>query len=293
MDRRPRRTRRATAIRRRLVALVVLAAVAVLAGLGVAAATHDPDRPPKTLGAQLRVISFRSSAVGHTEKMSLVVPPGARERHAPLLVLLHGRGGSATSDTTDALFSGLRALGDRAPIVALPNGGNHGYWHDRDSGRWGTYVLQEVIPKALRETGADPKRVALGGTSMGGYGALWLGSTHPGRFCAVGARSPALWQTGGETAAGAFDDADDFAAHDVIGRARTQPRSFAAQPLWIDAGTGDPFDPGDDAIVATLRGASVPLSYHRWPGGHNRTYWDAHEATFLRWMAGRLAACRS
>ena len=45
---------------------------------------------------------------------------------------------------------------------------------------------------------------------MGGFGALDLALEHPGRFCAVGGHSAALWQRAGATAPGAFDNANDF-----------------------------------------------------------------------------------
>ena len=71
---------------------------------------------------------------------------------------------------------------------------------------------------------------------MGGFGAYDLARLYPRRFCAVGGHSPALWRTGGETAPGAFDDADDFARHDVIGAARANPDAFGDTRLWLDAG---------------------------------------------------------
>jgi S-formylglutathione hydrolase FrmB len=49
---------------------------------------------------------------------------------------------------------------------------------------------------------------------VGGFGAYDLARLNPGRFCAVGGHSPALWRSGGETAPGAVDDAEDFARHD-------------------------------------------------------------------------------
>ena len=73
-----------------------------------------------------------------------------------------------------AFVAALRRLGDRAPVVVLPQG-EVGWWHDRAEGAWGSYVLREVIPAALRRSGADPDRVAIGGISMGGFGALNLG----------------------------------------------------------------------------------------------------------------------
>ena len=49
---------------------------------------------------------------------------------------------------------------------------------------------------------------------MGGYGALLLGAY--GHFCAIGGHSPALWFSGADSAAGAFDDAEDYARHDIV-----------------------------------------------------------------------------
>src|SRR5205085_4314835 len=105
----------------------------------------------------------------------------------PLLVFLHGRGGNdETFVENEAIFRTLAALGERAPIVAFPDGGDHSYWHNRPGGAWATYAMREVIPTVRRRFGTDPQRVAIGGISMGGFGAYDLALHHPGRFCAVG-----------------------------------------------------------------------------------------------------------
>jgi hypothetical protein len=108
---------------------------------------------------------------------------------------------------------------------------------------------------------------------------------HPHRFCAAGGHSPALWRSAGETAPGAFDDAADFGRHDVIAAARAG--AFAGLPVWIDAGSADPFRPGDRAFDAAVRGASL----RTWPGGHDGTYWNAHWGDYLRFYARALGRC--
>jgi S-formylglutathione hydrolase FrmB len=152
--------------------------------------------------------------------------------------------------------------------------------------------MREVIPEAVRRLHADPRRIAIGGISMGGFGAFDLARLNPGRFCAVGGHSPALWQTAGETASGAFDDADDFARHDVIADARLHPDRFAGERLWIDSGTEDPFVPGIRAFVAALRTNGLRISTHSWPGGHEGAYWRRHWDAYLGFYADALAACR-
>jgi len=168
--------------------------------------------------------------------------------------------------------------------VLLVDGGDHSYWHDRRDGKWGTSVLREAIPAALARSHADEQRIAIGGISMGGFGALDLGQLAPNRFCAVGAHSAALWLRGSETPSGAFDDAEDFARHDLIGFARA--RRLYRVPVWIDVGRDDPFLQADTELARALqaRGTRVRLVLHG--GGHSG--WSGRMGEYLRFYA---AAC--
>jgi enterochelin esterase-like enzyme len=256
-------------------AIVLLLAVA-LVGCG------GDDAPA---GIRVRDYTVHSKAVDRDMAVKVVVPEGRRTR--PLLVFLHGRGGDEGSYVHESFLKALKALGSRAPIVAFPDGAEDKYWHNRASGDWGRYVMREVIPQVAAKYGADRHRVAIGGISMGGFGAFDLARLHPRRFCAVGGHSPALWRTGGETAPGAFDDAADFARHNVIASARRLIRL----PVWLDAGDADPFRPGDAAFAANLRAAGAHASVHRWPGGHDGDYWNAHWGDYLRFYARALKRC--
>lgn len=157
--------------------------------------------------------------------------------------------------------------------------------------------MQEVIPAVERRFGIDPHRVAIGGISMGGFGAYDLALLHPHRFCAVGSHSPALWFEGGETAPGAFDDAADFARNDVVGMVRGNPEAFAGMRVWNDYGDEDPFRVYDEGFVGYLREDGVDLSAHSGHGGHDGhdghdgAYWNAHWPSYLRFYANALAGC--
>jgi S-formylglutathione hydrolase FrmB len=239
-------------------------------------------------------LTLDSEAVDRELDVGVVLPPGAASDAPPkpLLVFLHGRSGSADTFTgNEAMFAALRRLGDTAPVIAFPDGGDHGYWHDRAEGNWGAYVIEEVIPEVTRRFPADPNRVAIGGISMGGFGAYDLALQHPGRFCAVGGHSPALWLSGGETAPGAFDDAEDFERHDVIGAARSDPGAFAGIPVWSDTGDSDPFLSAAVAFNSALRAAGADLSARIWPGAHDQSYWDRHWTAYLRFYAKALRRC--
>ncbi|HSP73003.1 MAG TPA: alpha/beta hydrolase-fold protein [Gaiellaceae bacterium] len=215
-----------------------------------------------------------------------VVPPGGGKRN--LLVLLHGRGSSPASLLSTQLFRELGRLGRRAPVVVLLDGGDHSYFHDRGDGAWGSYVLVEAIPDAIRRFGTT-RRVAIGGVSMGGFGALDLARVDPGRFCAVGGHSAALWSSAGATPAGAFDDAADFGRHDVLRYARTADRPYRGLRVWLDVGTADPFRAADTALATALKQRGARVAFHVWPGGHERRYWNAHMPQYLRFYASALA----
>lgn len=204
-------------------------------------------------------------------------------------MLLHGRTDDLDgprSMWSDALVRGLERLGGAAPAVLLVNGGPSSYFHDRADGPWGSYVLREAIPEAVRRARTKPGRVAIGGISMGGFGALDLAAMAPGRFCAVGGHSPAIFASGAASAPGAFDDGTDFARHDVLGRARRSD-PYAGTPVWLDVGDKDPFR----ASVEQL-GAEIHRRVRVWPGRHDGDYWHSHMAQYLRFYARALAVCR-
>src|SRR3954454_10711468 len=247
-------------------------AAKVLAGVAIAAAAAGfavaslagPDKH----GASVRRFTVKSRLVGRSLHEIGVVPAGlAAGERRPMLVFLHGRGTGPGSSLSGEFYAGLARLGKRAPIVVALDGGDHSYWHDRRDGRWGTYAPREGIPQAVRELGADPSRVAIGGISMGGYGAFELArEARRGRFCAVGGHSPAFWLSTGQTAPGAFDDAADFNRHDVYRYVRTHGHPYGSTPLWIDRGTRDPFGPYDASIVRELQARGARLRSHVWPG---------------------------
>jgi fermentation-respiration switch protein FrsA (DUF1100 family) len=265
-----------------LVALSALAAQAVGAGGRILTGSRAAH------GATILRYELHSRLVGLTLAQVAAIPPGGSAGR-PLLVFLHGRGADGQeSNANDAFFAALAALGSRAPDVVFPSGGEASYWHARASGDWSGYVLREVIPQAIARLHADPSRIAIGGISMGGYGAYEVARLRPSEFCAVGGDSAALWLSAGESAPGAFGDAADFTRHDVIAPARRQGRRpWGRAALWLDGGDADPFHEAD---LAFARALGIPL--HIWPGGHDARYWAAHYRDYLRFYAQALAACR-
>lgn len=263
-------------------AVTALAAVVVLV---VASAGVDED------GARVIRFSIASRYVHRTLPEVAVVPPGTNGAGRPLLVFLHGKGSDGQdSNLSSAMFAALAQQGARAPDVVFPDGGDDSYWHNRAGGDWSSYVLDEVIPRAVALLHADPARVAIGGISMGGFGALDIARLHPGRFCAVGGHSAALWPDGAQTAAGAFDDAQDFARHDVIAAAGAA-NPYGRTPVWLDVGSQDPFRTSDATLARELRFHGARVTFRIWPGSHDSAYWERHWGAYMAFYARALQAC--
>jgi len=99
---------------------------------------------------------------------------------------------------------------------------------------------------------------------------------------AVVAESAALWTEPGASAAGAFDDREDFEAHDVFEPSRT--RVLARIPVRLDCGATDPFVAANRAFATRLPSARLTVD----DGGHNTAYWRAHASAQLDWVAATL-----
>ena len=253
----------------RSLVVLVLAAALVGCGGGSEVELERFDVESRLLGRSLEQIA---------------IDPGGHGR--PLLVLLHGHGGDPDDVASNGLLEELERLGDRAPAVLLVNG-DHSYYHDRADGQWGSYVLDEAIPAGVRRLRADGRRVAIGGFSMGGFGAFDLARLRPARFCAVGGHSPALWRTGGETPVGAFDDAADFDRHDLFG----DPLG-AGLRVWLDVGADDSFHDATVAYADLLSRSGAHVTAHVWPGDHSSAYWREHLSAYLEFYVSALADCR-
>ena len=258
------------------------AAGSAFASAPVAAAPPAPLPPPGS-AATYETGSFASAARGGAVTNWIVArPPG---QTAPLrpVILLHGKDSDAHTVMAmgaERFLADAVAAGVPPFALAAVDGGN-GYWHRRASGDdSGAMVLDEFIP-LLGESGLDTSRVGFLGWSMGGYGAMLLGARlGAARTAAICAVSPALWTSPGAAAPGAFDGADDYAAHSVWGLA-----ALNDIPLRVDCGYDDPFYAATRQFVAQLPN---PPAGGFAPGGHNAAYWSTQLSPELAWAAPLL-----
>ena len=252
---------------------------ATMASAAGAVAGAAPAAPTMVTG------SFVSAARGGVvTNWAIARPPGQTQPLRPVIAL-HGKGSDAAAVMAGGVEQGLaQAVAAGLPpfaVVAVDGGGS--YWHRRSSGEdSGAMVLDELLPM-LAGQDLDTSRVAFLGWSMGGYGALLLGSRlGPARTAAIAAVSPALWLSSGATAPGAFDGAADFAANSVFGLP-----ALASIPIRIDIGTSDPFYSATQEFIGQLPNPPAGGSF---PGGHDVSFWSSQLPGELSWIAPLLTA---
>jgi enterochelin esterase-like enzyme len=248
---------------------------------------HGVDAP--AAGAVVTRGRLPSRAMGGDVGYALATPPG-HPGPMPVVVALHGRGGSADAVMAMGFHEFVAAAvtaGRCAPFaVAAVDGGDSTYWHRRASGLDPmTMVLDEFVPMlAARGLGGSRASTAVLGWSMGGYGALLAGETAPEVFGAVVATSPAFWETY-SAAAGAHDDTfdgeADWRAHDVAGHVAL----LEGMPVRFDCGDLDPFAPVVRRLQAKLPGSAGGIS----PGCHDDGFSRSVAAEQVSFLAAHFA----
>lgn len=291
------------------------AALAVSALLMAASARAEPAVSESTV---IRSVTFKSMALGRPLQFSLYLPPGYdaddETRRYPSIYLLHGHGGTDVSwldsgalrETADRLI----AEGALPPSIIVMPFAQTGWYVDSSgpdgAGRWQTAILDDLITyiDARYPTITDGAGRAIGGLSMGGYGALRFALMEPDEFAAAASLSGALFAD--------VKNASEFPPFQInlFGRAfgkTFDPATFNAASPWrsiVDDGgepdevpalymnVGDKDIPilaaGNVQFVAALKAAKIPVTYSVSPGGHNWGLWKEQTPPMLAFLGARL-----
>jgi poly(3-hydroxybutyrate) depolymerase len=220
-------------VRRRLAGLAAVAAA--LCGCGGSADAEGAS-----------VVKFK---VGGLRQVA-VVPPGGGHG---LVLFLYGRGGHASDQLgNQRFFSALARAGEDAPVFVFAQSDDASYWHDRRERRWGTFLWRRVLPEARRRFGVDAGRMAVGGISMGGFGAFDLARLHPGRFCAP----PAPRRARGRATCGSTP----------ARRTRSTPATTPSSPPCAGAASRSPSTAGRAVTMASTGRPTGPPTSASTPG---------------------------
>lgn len=168
-------------------------------------------------------------------------------------------------------------------MVVMPDGGRGWYTNARDGDAYEDDLLKDVVGLIEKDFPVKAERAgrAVGGLSMGGFGAVKLGLKYPDRFASVHSssglpallRNPALAKELSPEVPRIFGKSPKDGPDDPFRLAETADRS-ALPALRLDCGQEDPFLTQNRAFHQHLTALDVPHEYHEAPGTHTWSYWD-------------------
>lgn len=242
----------------------------------------------------LRCVTVKSTALRGRGDITVWVPPDVSP--AGVVILLHGVYGShwcwALNGGAHRTAARLVASGGMPPFaIAMPSDGlrgdGTGYARHGDGVDFERWVATEV-PEATRAAApglAEDVPLFVSGLSMGGFGALRIGASHPHRFQGISAHSsithasqlPLFIEEGLDTLG--LHAGDVSALDAIVAAGSTLP------PLRFDCGSEDPLIDANRNLHRALEQRGIAHVYEEFPGGHEWPYWEAHVEDSFRFFA--------
>ncbi|MFM0038895.1 alpha/beta hydrolase-fold protein [Paraburkholderia strydomiana] len=247
--------------------------------------------------------SFYAEALGRDWGYTVYLPSGYRQDAAriPVLYLLHGNNGDANDWLTQGhLQSAADALIARKEIppvvIVMPQGGTD--WYVDRKEKMESAFFGDLLPEIETHYAVSTQRGgrAIGGVSMGGFGALRYALTQPELFCGALLLSPAIYANEPPRASaarrvGVFGDRqfDPEIWHELNYPAqweRYMSRPYRL-PMFIAAGDDDLAIQADASSLYTrLRLAGNPAALRIIDGGHTWEVWSALLPAALKYTLG-------
>ncbi len=244
----------------------------------------------------MRYVTVKSRALGRRCDLSLWVPKANKIN--TLLILLHGVYGShwvwEQKGGVHRTAQRMVADGSAEPmVIAMPSDGlrNDGSaylpWPDGENAE--AWIVEEVPALARLAARALQKNalIAIGGLSMGGYGALRLGAKYPERFSAVSAHS-AITRIS-EMEAFVEEPLSEYlqcASSEELEVSFLLKKAAGRLPkLRFDCGVDDSLIAGNRMLHAELVAYGIEHEYQEYPGAHEWEYWQKHVAETLRFCS--------
>ena len=224
----------------------------------------------------------------------------AREMKA--LYLLHGY---SASNKDWFLGSCVQELAIRYNIAVIcPTGENSFYLNGKGKGRaYGDFVGKELVNYTRKLFGLSSKKedTFIGGLSMGGFGAIHVGLSHPDHFSKIIALSSALIiHNVAKIEEGMSDGIADFDYYtNVFGNLREVVNSHnnpevlikglkeckeVIPNIFMACGTEDFLLQENRQFYAFLQQEDVKVTYTESSGAHDWTFWNAYLEPAIKWL---------
>jgi S-formylglutathione hydrolase FrmB len=256
--------------------------------------------------------SLPSTILPHPVGYCALLPPGYDAQPAkkfPVVYFLHGLGGDQSFLVSSGGWGLIEDAWEQKRfgefVLITPEADTTFYINSKNGDtRYEDFFIHEFVPqmeKKFRLSGTRSGR-AIGGLSMGGYGALRFAFKYPQMFVSVGALMPALLeqlprgsQNAGFTAFfgtsfGSPLDEAFWKANTPFVFARTG--NLAGLKIYVDCGDQDGygFDLGTRALDKLLSERHLPHVVHIYPGQHDWQFVASHLLESLEFQAKALGA---
>lgn len=247
--------------------------------------------------------TFHSASLARDMKYRVILPADyeTSARRYPVLYLLHGLTGHfedwESRTHLDDYVAGLPL------IVAMPEGDDSWYTNSATDPqeKWEDYVAKDFVTEIDSKYRTIKTRFgrAIGGLSMGGYGAMKFALKYPNTFIFAASFSGALTvSSGGFRSRSGSKINEQIAAiygpegsptrlqNDVYELARKVTNPQALPYLWITCGTEDmsaenSLIAANQEFAALLVKQKIRHTYSESPGAHTWQYWDEQIANML------------
>jgi putative tributyrin esterase len=229
-------------------------------------------------------ISYHSRSLQKASSFNIVFPDDPKiSRPWAVFYLLHGLSDDHTIWMRRTSIE--RYLADLPLACVMPDGGRGWYTNAAEGYAYEDDLIKDVLGLVERTFPVKAERAgrAIGGLSMGGYGAVKVGLKHADLFGSINSHSGALGfmrnpQEGRRASpefARIFGEKPADGAEDPFAIVERMDHGLIP-PMRIDCGKEDFLIDQNRKFHQHLVSLRVSHEYEEFPGSHNWEYWDLH-----------------
>ncbi len=217
------------------------------------------------------------------------------------LYLLHGYSGNQEDWLTETR---IQEIAERYRLAVVMPSGENSFYLDRkaSNAKFETMIAKEIVDFTRSVFPLSKKRedTFIGGLSMGGYGALRLGSCYPDTFGKIFGLSSALVVDDIQDMKEDYvDDIGEYALYQAIFEDLTKVKNTRKDPIWcakeaikqgnmpelyLACGTEDFLIEKNRRAVEALRKTGFEFHYHESSGIHDWDFWNKEIGPAIRWL---------
>lgn len=209
------------------------------------------------------------------------MPKHTKEARYPVLYLLHGFGNNHATWTG---YTNIELYAEERNIAVVMLSAENKFYVNHEGGDVFFDFIQQELPDfvgGMFPVSKRPEDTFIAGLSMGGYGTLLHGLSHPEKYAALGAFSAAV-----KLDAGMLDGMAKTGGGDPLEAAKKAAAAGKKLPrLYIACGKKDFLFEANTAFRDELRTLGADVTWVEHPDfGHEWRFWDMQAEAFLDWI---------